>query len=122
MSCAGIFGSECTKTVVMEHHRMNGSSEVLTCPPANLRASHKPDRSFVSDGNQRWSSGIQDQKSKKTAMDLSSNSGNEDPGQAVIPFLSSRNVGKIRTRETATNHHGRLGKEGVSQRLEKGDR
>ena len=26
MSCAGIFGSECTKTVVMDHHRMNGSS------------------------------------------------------------------------------------------------
>lgn len=25
MSCAGIFGSNSTKTVVMEHHRMNGS-------------------------------------------------------------------------------------------------
>lgn len=25
MSCAGIFGSDSTKTVVMEHHRMNGS-------------------------------------------------------------------------------------------------
>jgi len=79
MSCAGIFGSECTKTVVMEHHRMNGSSEVLTCPPANLRASHKACRNFVRDGHQRWLSGLQDQKSKKTAMDLSSNSGNENP-------------------------------------------
>ena len=25
MSCAGIFGSDSTKTVVMEHHQMNGS-------------------------------------------------------------------------------------------------
>lgn len=25
MSCTGIFGSSSTKTVVMEHHRMNGS-------------------------------------------------------------------------------------------------
>jgi len=42
-------------------------------------------------------SGLQDQKFKKTAMDLSSNSGNKNPGQAVIPFFSSRKVGKIRT-------------------------
>ena len=52
MSCAGIFGSCGTKTVVMAHHRVNGSGSHLSM--AHLKPTHKAYRNSVSDVNQMW--------------------------------------------------------------------
>ena len=49
MSCAGIFGIDSTKTVVIEHHKVNGPR--LSPIVLHLKASHKAYKDSVSDAN-----------------------------------------------------------------------
>ena len=63
MSCAGIFGSNSTKTVVMEHHRMNG----YRASPFH-HTSNSVTEPMVTSSDMRIKSGqvsSRDQKSKK---------------------------------------------------------
>ena len=62
MSCAGIFGSDSTKTVVMEHHRMNGSRS----SPSHQYASRPVTKAIEISSAIRTKSGQADPKNQKS--------------------------------------------------------
>ena len=95
MSCAGIFGSGSTKTVVMEHHGMSGY-KASPLHLYTLRLVTGPKYvDVISSIEEKWKTRFKDQKYKNSRRFIVK-LGNDDPSQAVIPLFSSQKRKKPR--------------------------